>query len=174
MSRWSKLPTACWPLPSVKWVSNRKRKAVFVVAPVLMPVRRTCCRSSFTGSVKASSMTKPLHTTCQTALNAAPVRGSVRVTSRWCSISVRKKPRFTLSRRKKSATPKLKRALRHARPVWSGKKPHALSATKKRPFNPPQKISRPLTRPSPACVKNRPPARNPSWLRPEACRITVR
>ncbi len=61
--------------PQAKWASRKKRKGVSAVAPAPMPVRRICCRSNSTGSVKVSSTIKPLRTIFPTASSAARALG---------------------------------------------------------------------------------------------------
>ncbi len=111
--------------------------------------RPICCRSSCTGSAKVSSTIKPLPIIWRTASSAAPARGYVQVIFRWCSTSVRKRPRSRRFVRKSSALRKPKPDSRPDRRAWSVRKPRAPSGIKKPPFSLPPKIRRRLAPPWP-------------------------
>jgi electron transport complex protein RnfC len=138
--------TNCLLAPSPpKWVKSRKRKAASAAAPVPMPARRICSRSSCTGTAKASCTTRQKPITWPTALNAAPAPGSAQATFRWCNTSVRRRPRFMPSPWKKNAPRKPRHVSKRVRRDWSAKKSPVRNAISRPPFSLPGKIRMRLT-----------------------------
>ena len=113
-----------------------------------------CIRSSYTGSAKGSSTTKPPAITSPIVSSAAPAPGFVQAISRWCSTSARRKPRYTPLRKKRNAQRKRKSALRRVRLAWNGIKPQGWNVISRQPYSQQRKIRMRLTPPLPAYVKS--------------------
>lgn len=144
--------TNCLLAPSpTEMGETQEEKVVYAVAPARMRARQTCCRSSCTGTAKASCTIKPRRITWLTVLNAVPVPGSAQAIFRWCSTSVRRKPKSTLSPWKKNVPLKRRLALKRARRDWSARNKPVRNAISRLPCSLRRKIRMRLTLPSPVC-----------------------
>lgn len=123
--------TNCLLAPSASEMGEpQEEKAAFAVAPAPTPARPICCRSSCTGSAKASSTIKPPLTIWRTASNAARARGYAQAIFRWCSTSAVRKPRSRRFVWKSSALRKPRRDSRPDRRASSEKDGPAPSGIK--------------------------------------------
>ncbi|BDA17711.1 hypothetical protein KAM345_016250 [Aeromonas caviae] len=73
-----------------------RNRPASVAVPAPMPAPPPCCPRSFTGTAGSRSTTRPRSSTSLTVSSAAPVPGSARAKSPWCSTT--RSPRMTSAR----------------------------------------------------------------------------